>query len=52
METLGIEQDGLSLFLTGVLQDCANVGTGMMIENELLRESYPSMAKNNLFVFC
>jgi hypothetical protein len=39
METVEIEQDGLSFFLAGVLQDCANVGTGMMMENELLRES-------------
>jgi len=32
METVGIAQDGRPLFLTGVLQDCANVGASMIVE--------------------
>jgi hypothetical protein len=32
METVGIAQDGRPLFKTGVLQDCANVRTGIIVE--------------------
>jgi hypothetical protein len=51
METVGIAQDGRPLFLTGVLQDCANVGTRMIVEIAASGHEYLAMSRNNLFLF-
>jgi len=50
-ETVGIAQDGRPLFLTGVLQDCANVGIRMIVEITVPGHEWLAMVRNNLFIF-